>query len=116
MNRGVLRSLWLLVALALGLLVAPLATDAQQSTKMFRIGVLNSGRSPAGPSPGAEVFRQGLHDLGYVEGQNLIIEHRFAERSEERARDLAAELVRLEVDVMVALGGPASRGATRATS
>jgi putative ABC transport system substrate-binding protein len=106
----------LLLALNLGLLVAPLAPDAQQSTKVFRIGVLASGSPPSGPSPASEVFRQGLRDLGYVEGQNLITEHRYAERSDERARDLAAELVRLEVDVMVAFGGPASRGATKATS
>jgi putative ABC transport system substrate-binding protein len=62
-----------------------------------------------------EAFRQGLRDLGYVEGQNLVIESRYAEGREERLPDLAAELVRLKVDVIVA-GGPAIRAAQHATS
>jgi putative ABC transport system substrate-binding protein len=88
--------------LALALLIAPLATNAQQPTKVSRIGLLYGSSA----SPGtAEAFRQGLRDLGYVEGQNLVIEQRWAERSEERLRALAAELVQLKVDVLVAQGG-----------
>ncbi len=59
-------------------------------------------------------MRQGLHDLGYVEGQNLIIEARYAEGSLERLRDLADELVRLKVDVIVAGGAAATRAAQHA--
>jgi putative tryptophan/tyrosine transport system substrate-binding protein len=104
----------LLIILALGLLVAPLATDAQPPQHMFRVGVLYA----SSPSPGtAEAFRQGLHDLGYIEGQNLLIEERWAERSEARLRGLAAELVQLPIDVLVAQGGlytlQAARDATR---
>ena len=62
-----------------------------------------------------ENFWQGLRDLGYVEGQNLIIEHRYAEGSEERLHDLAAELVRLKVEVIVAGGSVATRAAQQAT-
>ena len=99
---------------ALALLVAPLATDAQPPTHVFRIGLLYASN----PSPGtAEAFRQGLRDLGYVEGQNLVIEERRAERSEERLRALAAELVQLPVEVLVAQGGLYTlRAAKEATS
>src|SRR5262249_28088311 len=62
-----------------------------------------------------ETFRQGLRDLGYVEGQNLVIEDRYADGSEERLRDLAAELVRLPVEVIVAEGSAAIRMAHHAT-
>jgi len=59
-------------------------------------------------APHLEAFRQGLRELGYVEGQNLVIEYRYAEGSEERLRDLAAELVRLQVDVIVVGGAPSA--------
>lgn len=103
-----------IATLALALLIAPLATDAQQPTKVFRIGLLYG----SSPLPGtAEAFRQGLRDLGYVEGQNLVIEQRWAERSEERLRELATELVQLQVDVLVAQGGLYTlRAAKAATS
>ena len=70
---------------------------------------------PIEPNPGLAAFRQGLRDLGYVEGQNLVIEDRHAEGNPERLRDLAAELVRLKVDVIVAGGGAGIRAAQRAT-
>ena len=76
---------------------------------MYRIGLLNSA-----PTARVEAFRQSLRELGYVEGQNLVIESRYAEGSGERFPDLAAELVRLKVDVIVA-GGPAVRAAQHAT-
>jgi putative ABC transport system substrate-binding protein len=104
----------LIATLALVILTAPLAAEAQQATTVYRIGRL----SPGSPLLGAhlwEALRQGLRELGYVEGQNLIVEYRYAEGSEERLRDLAAELVRLQVDVMVAEGAAAIRAAQHAT-
>ena len=104
----------LVAILVLGILVAPLAAEAQPATKVYRIGRLSSG-SP-GPNPSLEAFRQGLRDLGYVEGQNLVLELRAGEGSEERLRELAAELVRLQVDVIVASSAPAARVAQQATT
>src|SRR5438094_21225 len=104
----------LVVTLALVILTAPLAAEAQPATKVYRIGNLNPG-SPLLTPHLWEVFRQGLRELGYVEGQNLVMENRYAEGSEERLRDLAAELVRLKVDVMVAGGAAAIRAAQHAT-
>jgi hypothetical protein len=86
--------------LALGCLVAPLATDAQPLRKIPRIGYLGET-----PGPHVDALHQGLHDLGYVEGQNLVIEYRSAEGQDERLPALAAELVRLPVDVIIAPGG-----------
>ena len=90
----------------LGLLLVAHTAAAQTPAKVHRIGLLHpfSPPPPSASDARAEAFRQGLHDLGYVEGQNLVMEIRYAEGSEERLRDLAAELVRLQVDVMVAPG------------
>jgi putative tryptophan/tyrosine transport system substrate-binding protein len=104
----------LIAMLALIILMAPLATEAQQATKVYRIGRLSPG-SPLLVAHLWEAFRQGLRELGYVEGQNVIIEDRYAEGSQERLRDLAAELVRLHVDVIVAEGATATRAAQHAT-
>src|SRR5438093_5761108 len=105
-----------IVTLTLSMLVAPLAAHAQPATKVYRIGRFTSGLPPtAGPNPSEEAFRQGLRDLGYVEGQNLVIESRSAAGSLERLPDLAAELVRLKVEVIVAGGSPAIRAAQHAT-
>jgi putative tryptophan/tyrosine transport system substrate-binding protein len=105
-----------IVTLILSLTVAPLTAEAQQLTKVFRIGVLHAGSPPSGPAPGSEAFRQGLHDLGYIEGQNLVFESRYAEGHDERLSALAAELVQLKVEVIVA-GGPApTRAAHHACS
>jgi putative tryptophan/tyrosine transport system substrate-binding protein len=104
------------LAFAFTLLVAPLAADAQQATTVHRVGRLLSAGSPAaGPDPSFEAFRQGLRALGYVEGQNVVIEDRYAEGSPERLRALATELVRLPVDVIVAEGAAAIRAAQHAT-
>jgi putative ABC transport system substrate-binding protein len=104
------------------LLAAPLAADAQQAGKVYRIGFLSpSSRSDperlASPfgERGLAAFRQGLRDLGYVEGQNLTIEYRWAEGRFERLPDLAAELVRLKVDVIVSVVTQASLAAKNAT-
>jgi putative ABC transport system substrate-binding protein len=85
--------------LTLGVLAAPLAAEAQEAGKVARIGVLHSG-SP--PDPFEEPFKQGLRELGYVEGRNISIECRWAEGRDERLPGLAADLVRLKVDVIVA--------------
>jgi putative tryptophan/tyrosine transport system substrate-binding protein len=86
-----------LVILAAILTLAPLSAEAQQSGKVPRIGFLANVRSPA-----TEGFQQGLRELGYVEGQNIIVEWRFAEGRVECLPGLAAELVRLQVDIIVA--------------
>jgi putative ABC transport system substrate-binding protein len=111
-GRAPLRAVVTLVIL--GLLCALLTAEAQQATKVYRIGRLYPG-SPTEPNPNLEAFRQGLRELGYVEGQNLIIESRYAEGSEERLPDLAAELVRLKVEVIVAGGSSTIRAAQHAT-
>jgi ABC-type uncharacterized transport system substrate-binding protein len=98
--------------LASGLLVAPLAAEAQP-TKVFRIGILSGGS--AEPSPLLEAFRQGLRDLGYIEGQNLVLEYRFAQAIPDRLPGLAAELVHGDVDVILTVNTPASRAARAAT-
>src|SRR5712692_11180729 len=103
----------LLVILALALLAAPLAAEAQEAGKVWRIGVLRLG-SP--PDPYVEGLRQGLRELGYVEGQNIVLEQRWAAGRLERLGDLAAELVERKVDVIVAGGGTtALQAAQRAT-
>jgi len=101
-----LRTIGLIVTLAFGLLAGPLPTEAQQAGKVYRIGWL---RLPSGP-PRHIAFSQKLHELGYVEGQNLVIEWRSAQGDPERRPELAAELVRLKVDVIVT---PASASMAR---
>jgi putative ABC transport system substrate-binding protein len=105
----------LLVTLALAILVAPLTTEAQQATQVHRIGLLYSSPASPAPMPSLEAFRQGLRDLGYIEGQNLVLEPRWAEGREARLRELAAELVRLPVDVLVPGGTRATLAAQHAT-
>src|SRR5262245_48864496 len=104
------------------LLVAPLGADAQPPTKVYRIGWLNLGypndtfSKSDQARPDLAGLRQGLRELGYVEGQNLGIEERYAEGKVERLSDLATELVRLKVDVIIAAGSAAIRAAQQATS
>jgi putative ABC transport system substrate-binding protein len=108
------RAIGCIVTLTLSLLVAPLTAEAQQATKVYRIGRLHPG-SPTEPDPNLEAFRQGLRDLGYVEGQNLVLEARYAEGNPERLPDLAAGLVRLKVDVIVPVATAATRAVQHAT-
>jgi putative ABC transport system substrate-binding protein len=110
-----LKPIKLVVTLALVILTAPLTVEAQPPTKVHRVGRLIAAFSPSQPSPILEAFEQTLRDLGYVEGRNVILEYRYAEGSEERLRDQAAELVRLPVDVIVAQGAAAIRAAQHAT-
>ena len=79
---------------------------AQQAPKLPQIGVLSLGFSGVS-SPQLEGFRQGLRELGYTEGKTIVIDYRFAEAKLDRLTDLAAELVRLKVDVHLGLGGHA---------
>ena len=81
--------------------------DAQQQAKVPRIGFLVAS-SASFYSSRIEAFRQGLRELGYVEGKNIVIEYRFAEGKEDRLRELAAELVRLKVDIIVAAASAAA--------
>ena len=98
-----------------GVLMAPLASLGQQQSKVARIGFL-AGDSPPDNPHRLQTFRDGLHELGYVEGKNLVIEYRWAEGHYERLPGLATELVRLPVDVIVAVGDPVIFAAKQATS
>jgi len=101
-----------ILVVALSVLAAPLAADAQQAGKVARVGVLLYSTPQADPNISS--FRQALRDLGYVEGQNLSIEYRFAEGKPERLPDLAADLVRLKPDVIFALSGDVTPAAQKA--
>jgi ABC-type uncharacterized transport system substrate-binding protein len=107
--------LGLVVSFALGMLMVPLTADAQQVGKVARIGFLGVG-SPSESSPRLDVFRQGLRELGWVEGQNIVIDYRFDEGRNDRLPDLAAELVRLKVDIIVAVATQGVAAAKNATA
>ncbi len=104
------------LALPLGILAVPLTTDAQPAT-VYRVGVLGTV-PPTTPEVSLlwEALVEGLRELGYVEGQNIIIERRLSEGKAERLSDLAAELVRRKVAVIVAAGTPGPEAAKRATA
>ena len=95
--------------------LAPLPLSAQSPSKIWRIGVLETTSMPLN-APNFDAFRQSLRDLGYVEGQNLIIEYRSAEGRGERFTELAADLLRLNVHVIVTRGTPAVLAAKKATT
>src|SRR2546427_11661132 len=101
------------ITLALVGLFNPVAAEAQQAAKIARIGYL-AGNLAATPQP-PEAFRRGLRDLGYVEGRTVVIEYRDAEGKSERLPALAAELVALKVDVIVAPNTAAALAAKQAT-
>ena len=103
------------IAIAAGsLLAAPLAADAQQAGKVYRIGYL--AYTPPTEGDATHIFVQRLRELGWVEGKNIEIEGRYSEGKYERFPDLAAELVQLRVDVLVAIAAPATRAAKEATT
>ena len=113
-----MRRIVLAVALAFSVLLAPLAADAQQAAgKVYRIGFLSvlGAPTPSTPAGVLEAFRQGLRELGWVEGQNIVIDYRFAEGRFDRLPDLAAELVRLKVDIIVAVATQGVAAAKNAT-
>jgi len=95
-------------------LAAPLPADAQAPARIPRIGLLSTS-SPSNAARWHEAFRLGLGDLGWVEGKNISIEYRYAEGRSDRLSDLAADLVRLKVDVIVASSASAAVAAQKAT-
>ena len=112
MRRGVhRRGIVATVILGIGLFAAPVAVDAQAAVKIHRIAVLGNENAPPW-----EAFRQGLRDLGYVEGRNISIESRWSEGKVDRHPALAIELVRLKPEVIVASGTQAIRAAKQATT
>jgi putative ABC transport system substrate-binding protein len=113
--RSLIRWSSVLLSVALGLPTPPIRAAAQPIHKVFRVGLLAAGpRTPDGAAPAA--LREALRDLGYIEGQNVTYEARFAEAKMERLSGFAAELVRLKVDVIVANGGFAVLAAKEATA
>ena len=110
-----LRTIGLIGTLVLGLLAGPLAAVAQQTGKVYRVGVLLSASSAVTESY-IDAFRQGLRELGYVEGKNVVLEIRLGEGKRDRISNLAAELVGLKVDIIVAAGGRAVGAVKKATS
>jgi putative ABC transport system substrate-binding protein len=102
-----------LVTLIIAFVICGVAVEAQQAKKIPRIGLLRAG---AASDPSVDAFRQGLRELGYIEGKNIFIEYRFAEEKLERLPALAEELVRLNLDVIVVQGPqaiPAAKNATK---
>ncbi len=110
-----LRTVTLVVTFALGLLAGPLPVEAQQEGKVYRIGILTGG-SVSTAKRNIDPFLEGLRELGYVEGKNLVIEYRQAERKRDRLPGLAAELVRTKVDVILVVGTRPIAVAKQATS
>ncbi len=104
----------IILAMAFAVLISAHPTDAQQAGKVPRIAILSIARP--GPRATIDALRQGLRDLGYIEGQNIIIEYRFAERKYDRLPRLAAELVSLNPDVIITSTTPGVRAAKKATT
>jgi putative tryptophan/tyrosine transport system substrate-binding protein len=106
----------ILTCLLLTLLLLTVSiVDAQQPKKVPRIGYLSGRGDPSTPDPLADAFRQGLRDLGYIEGKNILVEYRYAEGKLDRIPSLVAELVQLKVDVLVSPTLPAIRAAKQTT-
>jgi putative tryptophan/tyrosine transport system substrate-binding protein len=103
--------------LALGalLLALGLSAEAQQPKKVPRIGYVSASGDANNPGPLVEAFRQGLRDLGYIDGKNILVECRYAEAKEDRIPSLVAELVQLKVDVIVVITLSSIRAAKQAT-
>jgi putative ABC transport system substrate-binding protein len=109
------RYLVVITLLAVGSSSTPLAVEAQQAEKVYRIGYLGNASALA-QAKRVESLRASLRDLGYEERKNIVIEFRWAEGRHERLPDLAAELVRLKVDVLVTGGTPGALAAKQATT
>jgi putative ABC transport system substrate-binding protein len=105
------RAVGFIVTCILSMLVAPLAAETQPRVKVPRIGYIGDT-----PGPYVEAFRQGLRERGYIEGETIAVEYRWAEGRHDRLPDLVAELVQLKVDVLVPVGTQPSRAAKQATS
>jgi len=111
-----MRKILIRIALCPLLLALCVSAEAQQSKKVPRIGYLNDSPLTTFAGARAEAFRQGLRELGYVEGKNIVIEWRYGDGTPDRSPALAAELVRLKVDVIVTGGEAATRPAREATA
>src|SRR5262245_51746024 len=98
------------------LLAVAVTVHAQQQKKIPRIGYLDGGAALITSAYRTDAFRQGMRQLGYAEGKDLVIEDRFADGKLDRLNELAAELVRLKVDVIVTTGPASTRAAKAATS
>ena len=103
-----------LFTIVLALTLGGARAEAQQPKKVPRIGYL-TGTSLSAAAPRTEAFRQGLRELGYVEGKNIVVEYRYAEGKLDRQSELAAELVRLKIDALVTAGPTVTRAAKEAT-
>jgi putative ABC transport system substrate-binding protein len=107
----------LIIAFGAGALTAPFASFAQQQGKIWRVGFLSQRARPDSLDSGAiSELRRGMRELGYVEGKNLVIEWRSAEGDYERLPGLAAELVKMRVDVIVTVGNTPTVVAQQATA
>ena len=113
MNRVTRRKL--VVFLGAGLLVPPWVAAAQDGKKVLRLGFLGS-ENAAGYAKQIEAMRLGLREYGFIEGKNLATEHAWADGRQERLRELADDLVRRKVDILIAHGGPGTRAAKAATT
>ena len=103
------------VALGASLLALSFPAEAQPAKKVSRVGFLSGGGDPSNPGPRVEAFRQGLRDLGYIDGKNILAEYRYIEGNLDRAPGLVAELIQLKVDVLVTTFLPGIRAAKDAT-
>jgi putative tryptophan/tyrosine transport system substrate-binding protein len=110
-----MRLIGLAFAFALGLTVAPLAAEAQEAGKLYRVGVLASSNE-SNFEPSVRIFREALYAAGWVEGRNLTLDVRYPGDQYARLQELANELVNLKVDVLATLGTPATLAAKRATT
>ena len=107
----------LVVALGAGALAAPFGTFGQQKNKIWRVGILFPGSRQSLQDAGRDqLFQQGMRELGYVEGKNLVLEWRFADGNAVRLPALAAELVALKVDALVTQANPATSALQEATT
>ncbi len=103
-------------ALAGGLVAAPLAAEGEQAGKVYRVGILGGKASDPSEARLWQAFRLGLRELGWIEGKNILIEDRWAEGNYARIPELAADLVRVRVDLIVTRGSTYVLGVKRATS
>jgi putative ABC transport system substrate-binding protein len=110
------RAAALSVILALGILPTPLLAEAQQRRTTPRLGVVAPAGSPSSSSPEIDAFREALRDLGYIEGQNLIVEYRWTEGESDRCLPLIAELAQLNVDALVTGATPCALAAKKVTT
>jgi ABC-type uncharacterized transport system substrate-binding protein len=115
MRRPLKKTSLVSILFAGALLALAVTVEAQQAVKGFRIGFLDPS-TPSGMAVLVDAFRQELGKLGWIEGKNIAIEYRFAEGKYERLNKLAADLVRLKVDLIIASGGPSAEEAKKATT